>query len=75
MSRCFLGGVAFSPDSRWVVTGSFDMTARLRLLPVADLLAHARRTVGRNLSTNEWQVAMPRQPWFGAFPGLPIPME
>lgn len=40
--------VAISPDNRWVVTGSNDKTARLRLLQMRHLICLARITVGRN---------------------------
>jgi WD40 repeat protein len=67
--------VAFSPDNRWVVTGSDDGTARLWLLQIEDLLVLARRTAGRNLSKDEWQTFLPGQPYFEVFPNLPIPKK
>jgi WD40 repeat protein len=48
--------VAISPDNRRVVTGSQDKTARPWLLQVEDLIDLARIIVGRNLSTDEWQL-------------------
>jgi WD40 repeat protein len=67
--------VAVSPDNRWVGTGGDDDTARLWPLQIEELLALARRTTGRNLSTNEWQTFLPGQPYFEVFPGLPIPKD
>ncbi len=67
--------VAFSPDNRWVVTGSWDSTARLWLLHIKDLLALARRTAVRNLSKDEWHTFLPGQPYFEVFPDLPSPKK
>ena len=74
--------VAVTSDSRWVITrndvgftGVFDFSVRLWLLRIEDLLALARRTAGRNLSTNEWNTFLPGQPYFEVFPGLPIPKD
>jgi WD40 repeat protein len=58
-----LWAVAFSPDNRWLVTGSWGTTARLRLLQAKDLITLAPRTGGRNLSINEWQKVLPAQPY------------
>jgi WD40 repeat protein len=41
-----VGAMAISPDSRWVVTGSCDKTARLWLLQMNDLVDLARTTPG-----------------------------
>ena len=71
----YVDAVAFSPDNRWVVTGSGDRTARLWLLHIDDLLALARRTAGRNLSKDEWHTYLPGQPYFEVFPDLPIPQK
>ena len=47
---------AISPDNHWAVTGSSDKTARLWLLQVEDLIHLARVTVGRNFSSEEWNL-------------------
>jgi WD40 repeat protein len=39
--------VAFSPDNHWLVTGSYDHTARLWALQVEDLFILARNFAGR----------------------------
>jgi WD40 repeat protein len=49
-----VNAVAISPDSRWVVTGSSDKTARLWLLQINDLVDLARTIVGRNFFAEEW---------------------
>jgi WD40 repeat protein len=61
----------FSPDSRWLVTGSDDHTARLWLLQVDDLIDLARITVGRNSSLREWQLYFPGEHYRKTFPDLP----
>jgi hypothetical protein len=71
----WVSSVAFSPDNRWVVTGSWDNSARLWLLQIQDLLTLARHTAGRNLSEDEWKTFLPGQPYFEVFPGLPIPKK
>jgi hypothetical protein len=65
--------LAISPDSRWVVTGSDDKTARLWLLQVNDLVDLARITVGRNFYADEWQLYFPGEKYRKTFPDLPGP--
>jgi WD40 repeat protein len=65
--------VAISADSRWLVTGSWDKTARLWLLQVKDLVDLARITVGRNFSNDEWQLYFPGEKPRQTFPELPGP--
>ena len=65
--------VAISPDSRWVVTGGQDGTARLWLLQVKDLSDLARIETGRNLTTGEWQLYFPGEKYRKTFPDLPGP--
>ena len=63
--------VAISPDSRWVVTGSSDKTARLWLLHMKDLMNLARITVGRNFSADEWRLYFPGEKYRKTFEELP----
>jgi WD40 repeat protein len=65
--------VAISPDNRWLVTGSSDNTARLWLLQVNELVDLARTVVGRNFSSNEWQLYFPGEKYRKTFPDLPGP--
>ena len=46
---------AGSADSRWVVTGNSDNTARLWLLQMNALVDLARSIIGRNFFADEWQ--------------------
>jgi hypothetical protein len=55
----WINAVAISADSRWVVTGSADKTARLWLLQVNDLVDLARTIIGRNFFADEWQLYFP----------------
>jgi len=60
--------VAISSDKRWLVTGSWDNTARLWLLQENDLINLARITVGRNFSADEWQLYFPGRSTARRFP-------
>jgi hypothetical protein len=59
--------VAISPNNHWLVTGSWDGTARLWLLQIKDLIDLARIVVGRNLTTREREGAL--------FPGREISQD
>ena len=65
--------LAISADSRWVVTGSEDNTARLWLLQANDLLDLARTILGRNFFADEWQLYFPGEKYRKTFPDLPGP--
>ena len=45
--------VAISPDGRWLVTGSWDKTARLWHLRLNDLMDLARYTLGAAVADEE----------------------
>jgi WD40 repeat protein len=45
--------VAFSSDNRYVVTAGHDGTLRAWHVRVEDLLVHARRVAGRELTPHE----------------------
>ena len=65
--RGHVNAVAISPDSHWLATGCEDHTARLWPLQVSDLINLARVTVGRNFSTEEWQLYFPGEPYCKTF--------
>ena len=55
--------VAISTDNRWLVTGSEDNTVRLWNLRLDELVELACRTVGRNLTKEEWHQYMGDRPY------------
>jgi len=50
-----LNALAWSPDGRTLLTGSFDQTAALRSWQPTDLLAQACERLTRNLTRDEWR--------------------
>jgi WD40 repeat protein len=63
-------GLAFSADSRWLLVKG-DQELRLWPLTIPDLLGHARRTAGRNLSRSEWERYFPGMAYRKTFQALP----
>jgi len=66
-----INAVAISADSRWLVTASWDTTARLRLLKVDELIDVARRVKGRNLWQDEWEQYFQNEEYRKTFVDLP----
>jgi WD40 repeat protein len=59
--------LGFTPDNRWLISGSGDNSAKLWSLRHADLLACARDMAGRNLTEDEWKLYLPRRPFRPTF--------
>ena len=66
-----VNAVGISADSRWVVTGSSDNTARLWFLQMNDLFDLARTIIGRNFFAEEWQLYFPGEKYRKTFHDLP----
>ena len=70
-----VSAVGISPDNRWLVTGSYDNSARLWLLKMSDLIDLAHRTLGRNFFPDEWQLYFPGKKYRKTFPDSPGPVR
>jgi WD40 repeat protein len=63
---------SFRPDGRVIVTASVEGTARFWPVCVDDLIRLAGRTVGRNLTREEWTRYLPGKPYRPTFDHLLI---
>jgi WD40 repeat protein len=68
--------IAFSPDGKSVISGSFDGTVRIWIYRPEDLIADACSRVTRNLTRAEWQQYIgDALPYQAVCPNLPIEPE
>jgi WD40 repeat protein len=67
--------VAFTPDDTRIVTASQDDTLRVWAWRSTDLVADACMRVERNLTREEWQTFLGRQPYRPTCPDWPTPQE
>ncbi|MBA3962752.1 MAG: TIR domain-containing protein [Chthoniobacterales bacterium] len=62
----------FTPNGRWLITGSNDQSVRIWPLWTEDLLPEAMLHLQRNLTYEEWQEFIDDRPYAKTCPDLPI---
>jgi WD40 repeat protein len=62
---------AFSPDGKYIASGSYDRSARLWLWRAEDLVEEACARLTRNLSAEEWSRYIGVEPFRDTCLGLP----
>jgi WD40 repeat protein len=71
-----VNSIAFSPNGKYVVSGSDDGTARVWIYRPEDLIAEACSRVTRNLTRTEWKLYIgDALPYQAVCPNLPIEAE
>ncbi|HSU58351.1 MAG TPA: TIR domain-containing protein [Bryobacteraceae bacterium] len=71
----YLRSAAFSPDGRYLLTGSNEGSAAVWLWRSADLRDQACARLTRNLSHEEWSRWLSKQPYRLTCPNLPVATE
>ena len=72
----YVSSVAFSPDGKYVVSGSWDKTARVWIYLPEDLIAETCSRVTHNLTRAVWaQYIDDALPYQAVCPNLPIEPE